>query len=131
MEGDIETIYDPNVISNSNFSAKRRIDKSKRLKSIKYMIKSSKKIFYIFIIAIIIFMFKLYSLSKKRQRKGLTDRILNLETIINIQQKKLNKTNEMILRLYNKISFNNQNKKFTEIINQKYKEEQNFFCDNL
>ena len=40
-------------------------------------------------------MFKLYSLSKKRQRKGLTDRILNLETIINIQQKKLNKTNEM------------------------------------
>ena len=76
-------------------------------------------------------MFKLYSLSKKRQRKGLTDRILNLETIINIQQKKLNKTNEMILRLYNKISINNLYKKFTEIINQKYKEEQNFFCDNL
>ena len=37
----------------------------------------------------------------------------------------------MILRLYNKISINSQYIKFTQIINQKYKEEQNFFCDNL
>ena len=32
--------------------------------------------------------------------------------------------------MYNKISINNQYKQFTQIINQKYKEEQNFFCDN-
>jgi FkbM family methyltransferase len=131
METDIENIYDPNIISNYNLSSKRKIKKSKRFIAIKFMIKSSKKIFYISIITIIIFMFKLNSLSQKKQRKGLTDRIMNLEAIINIQQKKLNKTNEIILRLYNKISINNLYKKFTEIINQKYKEEQNFFCDNL
>jgi len=33
--------------------------------------------------------------------------------------------------LYNKISINSQYEIFTQIINQKYKEEQNFFCDNL
>ena len=131
MEADIETIFDPNIISNYNLSSKRRIEKSKRSKAIKYIVKSSKKILYISIITLIIFMFKLNNLSQKKQRKGLTDIIMNLETIINIEQKKLNKTNEMILRLYNKISINNLYKIFTEIINQKYKEEQNFFCDNL
>ena len=37
----------------------------------------------------------------------------------------------MILKIYNKISINSQYKYFTQAINQKYKEEQNFFCDNL
>lgn len=127
METDTELSYFSNKISNYKFSSKKR----KLFKVFQYITKGFKAIFYIALITTIILIIKNNNLSQIKQRKEFTDKILTLEAINNIQQQQLNKTKEMVLKLYNKISINSQYKNFTQEINQKYKEEQNFFCDNL
>lgn len=125
METDTE--YVSNEISNYKFSSKKK----KGYKIIHYIVKGLKAIFYIAIITIIIFIIKKNILFQIKQKKELTDKILTLEEISRIHQQKLNQTKEMILKLYKKISINSQYKIFNQEIDQKYKEEQNFFCDNL
>jgi len=88
-------------------------------------------IFYIVIIIIIIFVINKYKLFQIKQRNEIYNRISNLKTKNYNLQQQLNQANEMIIKLYNKISINNQYIIFTQEINQKYKEEQNFFCDNI
>ena len=131
METDAEIACDSNIISNYYLNSKKGKEKSNFSKVIKFLIKVFKIIIYIFIIITIICIIKQNNLSKINQRKVLIDKILNLETIINNQKQQLNQTNKMVIRLNNKMTINNQYKIFTEIIKQKYKEEQNFFCDNF
>jgi len=131
MEADTEIAYDSNIISNYYLNSKKGKEKSNFSKVIKFLIKAFKIIFYIFIITTIICIIKHGGLSEINQRKVLFDKILNLETLINNQQQQLNQTNIMVIRLHNKMTINNQYKIFTQIIKQKYKEEQNFFCDNF
>jgi FkbM family methyltransferase len=109
MDIDKEIISDSNI--NYYLGSKKGKEKSKYSKVIKCRVKCFKIIFYIAIITTIIFIIK--------------------HTITNNQKQQLSQTNKMILWLYNKISVNNQYKIFTQIINQKQKEELNFFCDNL
>ena len=130
MDIEKEIISDSNI--NYYLSSIKGKEKSKYSKVIKCKIKCFKIIFYIAIITTIIFIIKHNSLSQIKQREELTNIFLNLKTITNNQQQQLNQTNKMILWLYNKISVNNnQYQIFTQIINQKQKEELNFFCDNL
>jgi len=156
MEIDKEIILDSKIISNYGFSSKKTKENSKELKVINYMGKGLKIILYISIITTIIFIIINNSLSQISKRKEINDRYFNLEKINNNQQQQLNQIKSMILRkynklsinsqnqqislnqikimisrIYNKISINNQYQKFTQAINQKYIEEQNFFCDNL
>jgi hypothetical protein len=127
MERDTEITNDSNIISKYYLRSKKGKENSKEsiVKNFKIII------LYIAIITTIIIIIKQNNLSKIKQKKELTDIVLNLKRIIYKHQQQLNQTNKIILRLYNKISVNSQYKIFTQKINQKYKEEQNFFCDNL
>ena len=87
METDTEITYNSNIISNYNLTPRTK-KKYKESEVIKYIVKVLKLIlFYIAIIILIIFIIKKNSLSKIKQRKELTNIILNLEAIINNQQK--------------------------------------------
>jgi len=124
MEANIEFEYVSNANSNYKLGSKKR---KKNLK----LGKGLMIIFYIVIIIIIIFVINKYKLFQIKQRNEIYNRISNLKTKNYNLQQQLNQANEMIIKLYNKISINNQYIIFTQEINQKYKEEQNFFCDNI
>jgi len=112
---------DREYVSNETSSYKFSFKKRKKSKIIQNISKYLKAIFYIVIITIIMLIIKKNNLSQIKQRKELTNKILTLEAFNYIQQQQLNQTKKMILKLYNKISINNQFKIFTPEINQNIK----------
>jgi len=110
METDKEIICDSNIISNYNLSFKKVKKKSEITK---YIGKDLKIILYISIISSIIIIITRNSLSQITKRKEISDRYFNLEKIDNNQQQQINQIKQMILRIYNKLSINNENQQFS------------------
>ena len=110
MEPDKETICDSNNNSNYHLNSKKTKEKSK---VIKYMGKGLKIILYIFIITTTIFIITKNSLSQIRKRIEINDRYFNLKKISNNEKQQLNQIKQMLLRIENELSINNQSQQLS------------------